>query len=245
MLDNKEKEVDEMSPDEEEMPPTKKLKSGKQEVNDNSQKKATGNELGRTVVLTKLASDINQNHIRKKCRKIGAVEKVTYPVEGRKEPTAFVIYQSHKDAREATKKLNGRIFKGNVIEVFLLSREGKTPSLKSLKKSKVIIRNLSFKCKEDDIRKFFSEYGQVTEVHIPTKLEGKRKLSLGFGFVQFSSVFEAAKAIKEANMKEIAGRPVAVDWALAKSVYETKKGHEGWCVCKIVNKFCASEVARL
>jgi len=180
-----------------------------------------------TVVLTKLATDINQNHIRKKCRKIGAVEKVTYPVEGREEPTAFVIFQSHKDAREAMKKLNGKIFKGNVIEVFLLSREGKTPSLKSMKKSKVIIRNLSFKCKENDIRKFFSQYGQVTEVHIPTKLEGKRKRSLGFGFVQFSSVFEAAKAIKEANMKEIAGRPVAVDWALAKSVYETKKGQEG------------------
>lgn len=227
LLDNKEKEEDEMSSDEEEMPPKKKPKSGKQEENNNTQKRSTGNELGRTVVLTKLATDINQNHIRKKCRKIGTVEKVTYPIEGREEPTAFVIFQSHKDAREATKKLNGKIFKGNVIEVFLLSREGKTPSQKSLKKSKVIIRNLSFKCKEDDIRKFFSQYGQVTEVHIPIKLEGKRKRSLGFGFVQFSSVFEAAKAIKEANMKGIAGRPVAVDWALAKSVYETKKGHKG------------------
>lgn len=237
LSDNKEEDEEEMSPDEQEMPPKKKLRSNKQDENSNAQKGGKGNELGRTVVLTKLATDINKNHIRKKCRKIGTVEKVTYPVEGRDEPTAFVVFQSHQDAREATKKLNGKIFKGNVIEVFLLSREGKTPSLKSLKKSKVIIRNLSFKCKEDDIRKFFSQYGQVTEVNIPTKLEGKRKRSLGFGFVQFSNVFEAAKAIKEANMKEIVGRPVAVDWALAKSVYETKKGHEGWCICEILDKF--------
>lgn len=214
--------------DEEEMPPKKKLKSSQQEEKIKTHKRGTGSDIGRTIVLTKLATDLTQNHIRKKCRKIGPVEKVTYPVEGREESTAFVIYQSHKDARQAVLKLNGKIFKGSFIEASLLSREGKGPNQKSLKKSKVIVRNLSFKCKEDDIRKFFSQFGQVTEVHIPTKLEGKRKRSLGFGFVQFSSVFEAAKAIKEANMKEIAGRPVAVDWALAKTVYETKKGHEGW-----------------
>lgn len=213
--------------EEEEMPPKKKLKSNEQEEKAKSQKRATGKDIGRTIVLTKLAQDLNQNHVRKKCRKIGPVEKVIFPVEGRDSPTAFVIFQSHKDAREAVKKLNGKIFKGNFIEASLLSREGKTQNQKSIKKSKLIVRNLSFKCKEEDIRKFFSQFGQITEVHIPIKLEGKRKRSLGFGFVQFSSVFEAAKAVKEANMKEIAGRPVAVDWALSKTIYETKKGHEG------------------
>ena len=214
--------------EEKETSPKKKLKSSEQEGTIKTQKRASGSDIGRTIVLAKLTKAVNQNHIRKKCRKIGPVEKVTYPVEGREEPTAFVIFESHKDAREAVNKLNGKIFKGNFIEASLLSREGKTPSVKSLKKSKLIVRNLSFKCKEDDLRKFFSQFGQITEVNIPTKLEGKRKLSLGFGFVQFSSVFEAAKAIKEANMKEIVGRPVAVDWALAKTVYQMKKGNEGW-----------------
>ena len=228
-MDVKDEEAKEMaSDDDEETPPKNKSKSNDQEERiTKSQERGPGNDAGRTIVLTKLAEDLNQNHIRKKCRKIGPVEKVTFPVEGRDTPTAFVIFQSHKVAREAVRKLNGKIFKGNTIEVFLLSREGKTTSQKSLKKSKVIVRNLSFKCKEDDLKKFFSQFGQVTEVHIPTKMVGKRKRSLGFGFVQFTSVFDAAKAIKEANMKEIAGRPVAVDWALDKTVYETKKGHEG------------------
>ena len=209
-------------------PPEKRFKHDEQKEKPESQRKNTGNEIGRTVVITGLATDLNPNHIRKKCRKIGTVEKVTFPVEDREKPTAFVVFETHKDAREAIKKLAGRVFKGSTIEALLLSREGKMPSQKSLKKSKVIVRNLSFKCKEEDLRKFFSQFGQVTEVHIPTKFEGKRKLSLGFGFVQFSSVLEAAKAIKESNMKKIVGRPVAVDWAVAKDVYKMKKGHEGW-----------------
>ena len=228
LLDVKDKETKELPTKElEEEEPSKKKLKGDENEKLNSQRKESGNEIGRTIVITGLGSDLNSNHIRKKCRKIGKVDKVTFPVEGREKPTAFVAFESHKDAREAVKKLNGRIFKGNSIETLLLSREGKTPSQRSLKKSKVIVRNLSFKCKEEDLQKFFSQFGQVTEVNIPTKLEGKRKLSLGFGFVQFSSIFEAAKAIKESNMKKIVGRPVAVDWAVAKTVYEQKKDQDG------------------
>lgn len=211
-------------PNYEEEPSRKKWKSDKHD----KKLKDAGYDIGRTIVITGIAtSGVNPNHIRKKCRKVGTVETVTFPVEGRDKPTAFVMFKSHKDAREAVKKLNGRIFKGNSIEAVLLSREGKTPSQKSLKKSRVIVRNLSFKCKEEDLQKFFSQFGQVTEVKIPSKMEGKRKLNLGFAFVQFSNVFDAAKAIKESNMKEILGRPVAVDWAVPKTMYETKKDEEG------------------
>ncbi|XP_068722511.1 RNA-binding protein 28-like [Montipora capricornis] len=189
-----------------------------------SQRKNTKSDIGRTVVITGLADELKPNHIRKKCRKIGKVEKVTFPVEGREKATAFVVFESHKDARVVVKKLSGRIFKGNTIEAVLLSREGKMPSQKSLKKSRIIVRNLSFKCKEEDLQNFFSHFGQIINVHIPTKLDGERKCRAGFGFVQFSNFFEAAKAIKESNMKKILGRPVAVDWAMEKSVYEMKKG---------------------
>lgn len=213
---------------ENETPPQKKLKSIDQgESTIKSQRREPKNDMGRTIKLTKLAEGLNQNHIRKKFRKIGPVEKVTFPAEGQDTSTAFVVYQTHKDAREAVRKLSGKIFKGNTIGVSLLSKEGKTPSQRSLKKSKLIVRNLSFKCNEEDLRKFFTQFGQISDVHIPTKMDGKRKRRLGFGFVQFCNVFEAAKAIKETNMKEIAGRPVAVDWALAKSDYKEKKDMEG------------------
>lgn len=52
---------------------------------------------------------------------------------------------------------------------------------------------------------------------IPTKADGKKR---GFAFVQFSHIFEAAKAIEGINMTAIKGRKVAVDWALPREKYQ-------------------------
>ncbi|XP_047704690.1 RNA-binding protein 28 isoform X1 [Prionailurus viverrinus] len=85
------------------------------------------------------------------------------------------------------------------------------------KKARLIIRNLSFKCSEDDLRMVFAQYGAVLEVSIPRKPDGKMR---GFAFVQFKNLLEAGKALKSMNMKEIKGRTVAVDWAVAKDKYK-------------------------
>ncbi|XP_025785538.1 RNA-binding protein 28 isoform X1 [Puma concolor] len=85
------------------------------------------------------------------------------------------------------------------------------------KKARLIIRNLSFKCSEDDLRTVFAQYGAVLEVSIPRKPDGKMR---GFAFVQFKNLLEAGKALKSMNMKEIKGRTVAVDWAVAKDKYK-------------------------
>lgn len=85
------------------------------------------------------------------------------------------------------------------------------------KKARLIIRNLSFKCSEDDLKTIFAQYGAVLEVNIPRKPDGKMR---GFAFVQFKNLLEAGKALKSMNMKEIKGRTVAVDWAVAKDKYK-------------------------
>lgn len=84
------------------------------------------------------------------------------------------------------------------------------------KKARLIIRNLSFKCSEEDLKTTFTQYGTVLEVNIPRKPDGKMR---GFAFVQFKNLLEAGKALKSMNMKEIKGRTVAVDWAVAKDKY--------------------------
>eukprot|EP00061_Rhincodon_typus_P017999 g46973.t1 len=89
---------------------------------------------------------------------------------------------------------------------------------------------------EDDLKTLFSQYGTVLEVHIPRKEDGKMR---GFAFVQLKNLLEAGKALKGMNLKEIKGnerilqlqyggwrwgsegRPVAVDWAVAKDKYST------------------------
>ncbi|XP_037023644.2 RNA-binding protein 28 [Artibeus jamaicensis] len=86
------------------------------------------------------------------------------------------------------------------------------------KKARLIIRNLSFKCLEDDLKTVFAQYGAVLEVNIPRKPDGKMR---GFAFVQFKNLLEAGKALKSMNMKEIKGRTIAVDWAVAKDKYKS------------------------
>ena len=85
------------------------------------------------------------------------------------------------------------------------------------KKARLIIRNLSFKAEEEDVRGHFSKIGDVREVKILQKPDGKR---VGCAFIQFSTISEASKAIKKLNKSAIKGRPVAVDWALPKEEFQ-------------------------
>ncbi|NXW25669.1 RBM28 protein, partial [Circaetus pectoralis] len=91
------------------------------------------------------------------------------------------------------------------------------------RKARLIVRNLSFKCSEDDLRSLFSPFGTVLEVNIPRKSDGKMR---GFAFVQLRNLLEAAKALRGMNMREIKGRPVAVDWAVAKDKYRATQGSQ-------------------
>ncbi|KAI8791659.1 RNA-binding protein 28 [Biomphalaria glabrata] len=84
------------------------------------------------------------------------------------------------------------------------------------KRARLIIRNLSFKCSLEDLKKECEKYGTVLDVHIPKKSTG---IKLGFGFVQFANKTQAGMAVKEMNGKSINGRVVAVDWTLPKDKF--------------------------
>lgn len=100
----------------------------------------------------------------------------------------------------------------------------KDTGLKKIKlKARLIVRNLSFKCSEEDLRQTFAKFGTVLESKIPLKPDGKMR---GFGFVMFKNVSEASKALSAMNMKEIKGRPVAVDWAVPKDKYLSSSAAE-------------------
>ena len=111
------------------------------------------------------------------------------------------------------------------------------------KKARLIVRNLSFKAKPDSFREHFTSCGEVVDVNILKKPDGKM---VGCGFVQFKTIAEASDAIKKLNGKPYLGRferflrknwqkimtrfdyffpirPVAVDWAVSKKEFDSKK----------------------
>lgn len=91
------------------------------------------------------------------------------------------------------------------------------------KKSRIIIRNLSFYAKESHIRKVMEEkYGEVVDVHLP---KVKSNLHVGFCFVTFRNPKDAQKAV-DGKRVDIQKRTVSMDWSLPKNLHQQKKQQE-------------------
>lgn len=73
------------------------------------------------------------------------------------------------------------------------------------------VSNLGFQVQEDDLRKLFEAYGEVTSAKIITDRETGR--SRGFGFVEMSSTDAANQAMSELNNTELEGRAMSIDVA--------------------------------
>lgn len=76
---------------------------------------------------------------------------------------------------------------------------------------KLYVGNLSYRVSEDDLRDFFSEFGDIVSVKIISdRVTGQSK---GFGFVEYADKTGAEKAIKERNGSDFQGRNIVVNEA--------------------------------
>ena len=83
------------------------------------------------------------------------------------------------------------------------------------------VSNLGFHVSEDDLRKLFEAFGQVSSAKLITDRATGR--SRGFGFVEMESSSEANSAMSGLNNKEIEGRSISVTIAREKERTNTKK----------------------
>jgi RNA recognition motif-containing protein len=72
----------------------------------------------------------------------------------------------------------------------------------------IYVSNLSFNVQDEDLREFFTPYGEVTSAKIISDRETGR--SRGFGFVEMSDDAAAKKAIAELDQASVDGRTVKV-----------------------------------
>lgn len=72
----------------------------------------------------------------------------------------------------------------------------------------IYVSNLSFAVQDEDLREFFTEYGEVTSAKVITDKFTQR--SRGFGFVEMSDDAAAEKAIKELDGGMVDGRAIKV-----------------------------------
>jgi len=85
--------------------------------------------------------------------------------------------------------------------------------------NRIIVQNLDYDTTPEKLEEYFSHYGKVVETEIP--MNPKTNRSKGFGFVTFSSVEEATKAISQEEGHEIDGRNARTSYAKAREKKDT------------------------
>ncbi|MCL2371277.1 RNA-binding protein [Candidatus Saccharibacteria bacterium] len=78
----------------------------------------------------------------------------------------------------------------------------------------LFVGNLAFATRDDELREFFAQIGEVTGARVITERDSGR--SKGFGFVEFADEANNQKAIDELNGKELDGRPINISIAAPK-----------------------------
>ena len=72
----------------------------------------------------------------------------------------------------------------------------------------IYVSNLSFNVQDEDLKEFFTEYGEVSSAKVITdKFTGK---SRGFGFVEMPDDAAAQKAITELDQASVENRTIRV-----------------------------------
>ena len=72
----------------------------------------------------------------------------------------------------------------------------------------IYVSNLSFNVQDEDLREFFTPYGEVSSAKVITDRETGR--SRGFGFVEMADDAAAQKAIAELDNGTVEGRTIKV-----------------------------------
>uniref|UniRef100_A0A915AKD6 RRM domain-containing protein n=1 Tax=Parascaris univalens TaxID=6257 RepID=A0A915AKD6_PARUN len=92
---------------------------------------------------------------------------------------------------------------------------------------RLIMRNIAFNTKKEDLQILCSKFGRFTEIVLPSCKDPRYPQSCaGFAFIQFNDRKDAKNAMQSLNMSEINGRKVAVDWAIDKDTYESANFEE-------------------
>jgi len=85
------------------------------------------------------------------------------------------------------------------------------------------VSNLSFAVQDEDLRKSFAEYGEVSSAKVIMDKVSNR--SRGFAFVEMPDDVAAGKAIKELDGSMVDGRSIKVNEAKAR---EAKNGNRSF-----------------
>ncbi|MCF7847067.1 MAG: RNA-binding protein [Candidatus Gracilibacteria bacterium] len=91
--------------------------------------------------------------------------------------------------------------------------------------NRLYIGNLAYAVRDDDLRQFFSQAGEVTSVTVIMERDTGR--SKGFGFVEMADEDQAQEAIKLGDGADLLGREMRVNLARPKEERPPRRDSHG------------------
>lgn len=137
---------------------------------------------------------------------------------GQSKGFGFVQYDKGEAAQSAIKSLNGMLINDKPVYVGpFLRKQERENSVDKTKFNNVFVKNLSESTTKEDLVKIFGAYGNITSAVIMVGMDGKSRC---FGFINFESPDDAARAVEELNGKKINDKEWYVGRAQKKSERE-------------------------
>jgi len=131
----------------------------------------------------------------------------------------FVSYHKAVSAMEAIKQAQNSALDGHHVELKISNRVTlKNTTARKLQEekrkqpsTKIIVRNIPFEAKLQELQQLFSVFGELKSVRVPKKLRGTHR---GFGFVDFMTKDDAKRAFSAlCHSTHLYGRRLVLEWA--------------------------------
>ncbi|KAI7729408.1 hypothetical protein M8C21_010246, partial [Ambrosia artemisiifolia] len=146
--------------------------------------------------------------------------KIATDSTGQSKGYGFVQYDSEEAAQKAIEKLNGMLLNDKQVYVGpFLRRQEREMAVDKSKFTNIYVKNLSESTTDEDLNKIFSEYGTVTSAIVMKDADGNSKC---FGFVNFESADDAAKAVDALNGQKFDNK----EWYVGKAQKKEEREQE-------------------
>ncbi|KAL1451948.1 hypothetical protein WDU94_006274 [Cyamophila willieti] len=185
-----------------------------------------------TLYIKNLNFNSTEESIRKHFSKCGPIASVT--IARKKDPKnpgeylsmgyGFVQYYTQQSASRALKELQNSSLDEHQVELKRSNKnlDSETPTGQERRKvsnvakqtgSKILVRNIPFQAKQEEIEELFKAFGDIKFVRLPKKMVGSG-LHRGFGFVEYMTKNEAKRAMKAlCQSTHLYGRRLVLEWA--------------------------------
>jgi len=138
----------------------------------------------------------------------------------------FVTYVHKASAEKALKNLQHSRLDDHCLELKRSTRASTAQESNKEKvdlgkaSTKILVRNIPFQAKKQEISQLFRTFGELSAVRLPSKMAGTGE-HRGFAFIEFSNLSDARAAFSSlVHSTHLYGRRLVLEWAQGEETLE-------------------------